>query len=524
MSYHSSSYGGGSSYGGSSYGGGGGGYRDKFGAPGGRLQDVRWTPEMLDRLIRFEKDFYHEHPNVTRRTPQEIDEFRRTRDITVMGSHVPKPVTTFEEASFPEYVMDGIDRAGFKDPTPIQCQSWPVALAGRDVIGVADTGSGKTLAYILPSIVHINAQPYLERGDGPIVLVLAPTRELAVQVKQECDKFGSSTKVKNTCIYGGVPKGPQIRDLDRGIEICIATPGRLIDMLEAGHTNLRRVTYLVLDEADRMLDMGFEPQIKKILGQIRPDRQTLMFTATWPKEIQAMARDYLKEDPVQVNIGSPDLKANHDITQIIECCDDFDKASKTTKILEQHFRVAKEQGDIGRLLIFTETKRGCDDLCRKLRADGWPALAIHGDKSQGERDWVLREFKDGRTPVMIATDVAARGLDVKEVRAVINYDFPSCIEDYIHRIGRTGRAGEKGTAYSFFTPKNARLARDLIKILDEARQRVPRELEDFTRYMGGRSGGGRGGGRGGGYRGGGGGYRGGGATGSNNEPMSYRRF
>jgi len=223
--------------------------------------------------------------------------------------------------------MNEVKAQGFSAPTAIQSQGWPMALSGRDVVGIAETGSGKTLTYCLPAIVHINAQPLLAPGDGPIVLVLAPTRELAVQIQQEVAKFGKSSRIRNTCVYGGVPKGPQIRDLARGVEVLIATPGRLIDMLETGKTNLRRVTYLVLDEADRMLDMGFEPQIRKIIGQIRPDRQTCMWSATWPKEVRQLASDFLN-DFIQVNVGSLDLSANHNIQQIVEVMNDYDKVGR----------------------------------------------------------------------------------------------------------------------------------------------------------------------------------------------------
>jgi len=345
-------------------------------------------------------------------------------------------------------------------------------------------------------MLHINAQPLLSPGDGPIALVLAPTRELAVQTQQECSKFGSSSRIRNTAIYGGAPKGPQIRDLQRGVEIVIATPGRLIDMLETQKTNLKRVTYLVLDEADRMLDMGFEPQIRKIVSQIRPDRQTLMFSATWPKDVQKLANDFLN-NLIQVNIGSMELTANHNIAQIIEVCTDFEKRAKMTKHLEV---IANENAKV---LIFVGTKRVADDITKYLRQDGWPALAIHGDKEQRERDWVLSEFKAGRSPILIATDVASRGLDVKDVGYVINYDFPNNCEDYIHRIGRTGRAGMKGTSFTFFTTDNAKSARELLTILKEAKANVPPELEEMARFGGGGGGrsryggGGRGGGRGG---------------------------
>ncbi|XBI25319.1 hypothetical protein VPH35_050281 [Triticum aestivum] len=427
----------------------------------------------LDGLPRFEKNFYVEVPAVAGMTAEEVEAYRRRREITVEGNDVPKPVRDFRDVGFPEYVLQEITKAGFTEPTPIQSQGWPMALKGRDLIGIAETGSGKTLAYLLPAIVHVNAQPILAPGDGPIVLVLAPTRELAVQIQQETTKFGASSKIKSTCIYGGVPKGPQVRDLQKGVEIIIATPGRLIDMMESHHTNLRRVTYLVLDEADRMLDMGFEPQIKKIVSQIRPDRQTLYWSATWPKEVELLARTFLF-DPYKVIIGSEELKANHAICQHVEILSESQKYNKLVNLLEDIM-------DGSRILVFMDTKKGCDQITRQLRMDGWPALSIHGDKSQAERDWVLSEFKSGKSPIMTATDVAARGLDVKDVKYVINYDFPGSLEDYVHRIGRTGRAGATGTAYSFFTAANARFAKDLISILVEAGQKVSPELANMGR-------------------------------------------
>ncbi|KAL9122045.1 MAG: hypothetical protein Q9187_001406, partial [Circinaria calcarea] len=435
-----SSYGGGASYGGGSYGGGAGG--DKMSNLGAGLKTQQWD---LATMPKFEKSFYKEDPQVTNRSERDVEAFRKEKQIAVQGKHVPRPVQTFDEAGFPSYVMNEVKAQGFDAPTAIQSQGWPMALSGRDVVGIAETGSGKTLTYCLPAIVHINAQPLLAPGDGPIVLVLAPTRELAVQIQQEITKFGKSSRIRNTCVYGGVPKGGQIRDLARGVEVCIATPGRLIDMLESGKTNLRRVTYLVLDEADRMLDMGFEPQIRKIIGQIRPDRQTCMWSATWPKDVRQLAADYLHEY-IQVNIGSMDLSANHRITQIVEIVSEFDKREKMTKHLE---RIMDNKDN--KILIFTGTKRVADDITRFLRQDGWPALSIHGDKQQNERDWVLNEFKTGKSPIMVATDVASRGIDVKNITHVLNYDYPNNSEDYVHRIGRTGRAGALGTAITLFT-------------------------------------------------------------------------
>ncbi|KAL5388433.1 ATP-dependent RNA helicase dbp2 [Paraphaeosphaeria sporulosa] len=502
--------GGGGGYGGDRRGGGFGGGGDRMSNLGDGLQTQNWD---LETMPKFEKSFYKEDPAVSARDESEVAAFRKEKEITVQGKNVPRPVTTFDEAGFPSYVMSEVKAQGFPHPTAIQSQGWPMALSGRDVVGVAETGSGKTLTYCLPAIVHINAQPLLAPGDGPIVLILAPTRELAVQIQQEISKFGKSSRIRNTCVYGGVPKGPQIRDLARGVEVCIATPGRLIDMLEAGKTNLRRVTYLVLDEADRMLDMGFEPQIRKIIGQIRPDRQTCMWSATWPKEVRQLASDYQK-DFIQVNIGSMELSANHRIQQIVEVVTDFEKRDRMSKHLETIMNDKENK-----VLVFTGTKRVADEITRFLRQDGWPALSIHGDKQQNERDWVLDQFKTGKSPIMVATDVASRGIDVRNITHVLNYDYPNNSEDYVHRIGRTGRAGAKGTAITFFTTENSKQARDLVGILTESKQQIDPRLHEMARYGGGGGGGGRwGGGRGRG-RGGGGGW-----TGGNNAPVRNSRW
>ena len=391
-------YGGGGRGGRGGYGGGGG---DRMGELGAGLKQQNWD---VSSLPKFEKSFYKEDPAVTARSQAEIDKFRADNSMTLAGTDIPRPVETFDEAGFPAYVLNEVKAAGFAKPTAIQSQGWPMALSGRDVVGVAETGSGKTLSYCLPAIVHINAQPLLAPGDGPIVLILAPTRELAVQIQEEVSKFGKSSRIRNTCVYGGVPKGQQIRDLAKGVEVCIATPGRLIDMLEMGKTNLRRITYLVLDEADRMLDMGFEPQIRKIIGQIRPDRQTCMWSATWPKEVRQLAADY-QSNWIQVTVGSMELSANHRITQQVEVVSEFEKRDKMLKHIE---KIMEDKAS--KVLVFTGTKRVADDITRFLRQDGWPALSIHGDKQQNERDWVLNEFKMGKSPIMVATDVASRGI------------------------------------------------------------------------------------------------------------------
>lgn len=411
------------------------------------------------------------HVSSDARVSLSAEAYRRQHEITVSGDDVPAPYMTFESTGFLPEMLKEVQHAGFSSPTPIQAQSWPITLQSRDVVAIAKTGSGKTIGYLFPGFVHIKRHRNNSKL-GPTVLVLSPTRELATQIQDEAEKFGRSSKISCTCLYGGAPKGPQLRDLDRGVDIVVATPGRLNDILEMRRVSLRQVSYLVLDEADRMLDMGFEPQIRKIVKEIPNHRQTLMFTATWPKEVRKIAADLLV-NPIQVNIGNIDeLVANKAITQYIEMIKPLDKQRRLEQIL-------RSQDAGSKVLIFCSTKRMCDQLARTL-ARQFVAAAIHGDKSQGDRDRVLNQFKTGRSPILVATDVAARGLDIKDIRVVINYDFPTGVEDYVHRIGRTGRAGATGVSYTFFSEHDSKYARDLVKVLEGADQRVPPELRDMA--------------------------------------------
>ncbi|XP_065878806.1 DEAD-box ATP-dependent RNA helicase 46 [Euphorbia lathyris] len=402
--------------------------------------------------------------------------YRRRHEISVTGAEVPPPLMSFDSTGFPSELLREVQNAGFSAPTPIQAQSWPIALQSRDIVAIAKTGSGKTLGYLVPGFIHLKRS----RNDpqlGPTVLVLSPTRELATQIQDEAVKFGKSSRISCTCLYGGAPKGPQLKELDRGADIVVATPGRLNDILEMRRISLGQVSYLVLDEADRMLDMGFEPQIRKIVNEVPARRQTLMYTATWPKEVRKIAADLLI-NPVQVNIGNVDeLVANKSITQYIEVLAPMEKHRR----LEQIIR-SQEPGS--KIIIFCSTKKMCDQLARNLTRQ-FGAAAIHGDKSQSERDYVLSQFRTGRSPVLVATDVAARGLDVKDIRVVINYDFPTGVEDYVHRIGRTGRAGATGVAYTFFGDHDAKYASELIKVLEGANQKVPSEVRDMASRGGG---------------------------------------
>eukprot|EP00406_Dinophysis_acuminata_P004215 CAMPEP_0179232732 /NCGR_PEP_ID=MMETSP0797-20121207/12011_1 /TAXON_ID=47934 /ORGANISM="Dinophysis acuminata, Strain DAEP01" /LENGTH=569 /DNA_ID=CAMNT_0020939861 /DNA_START=43 /DNA_END=1749 /DNA_ORIENTATION=+ len=393
-------------------------------------------------------------------------------DITVQGSgHIPPPWMRFDEVQLPQALVAPMLQAGFQAPSPIQQRAWPIAMAGRDLIGIAKTGSGKTLAFLLPAF----SKMLQERMSGsPLMLVMAPTRELAVQIDADAKKFASPAGVGTALAYGGAPKGPQLSDLRRRPHLLTGTPGRLNDFIEGRMINLGDIRFLCLDEADRMLDMGFEPQIRKVIANIPTRRQTMMFTATWPKEVRRMAQDFFV-DPVEIRIGNADeLQANTDIDQkVIVCNNSRDK--------EQHLVTCLRQNDQnGQAIIFTKTKRMCDQLGRSLDRMGVKCEAIHGDRDQRERDMALNAFKSGQSKILVATDVAARGLDVKEVTMVINFDPAGNAEDYVHRIGRTGRAGRKGTAITLLTNDEGRAAEQIAKVMQKTGKPIPDDLAQLA--------------------------------------------
>jgi len=439
-------------------------------------------------------------------------EFLKQNSIKLLGEKIPPPAVTFEEMKLPDIVMKTISANSWKEPTPIQAVSIPVAMKGRDLIGIAKTGSGKTASFLIPAMVHILRQETIHQGDGPIVVALSPTRELAQQIDEVAKLFSENAKIRHACVFGGAGRGPQMNDLRKGPSIVVATPGRLIDFINSGVVSMSRVNFLILDEADRMLDMGFEPQIRQIIDKISKERQTMMFSATWPKEIRKLASDFLV-DPVHMVIGSNELTTNSQIKQIIEKCEEYEKLSKCLAALQD----AGEK----KVIIFVKTKRTADDLSENLHLKGLRALSIHGDKAQTQRDFVLNKYRGAKTGILVATDVAARGLDVNDIDLVINYDFPGDIESYIHRIGRTARGNKEGVAITFFTDENKNMSRKLFKVMTQATQEVPEWLnklasvtpkgawrEGYGRGGGGRSygggssyGGGRGGSRGFGYGG-----------------------
>eukprot|EP00929_Paragymnodinium_shiwhaense_P099859 TRINITY_DN6176_c0_g3_i1.p1 TRINITY_DN6176_c0_g3~~TRINITY_DN6176_c0_g3_i1.p1 ORF type:complete len:383 (+),score=52.91 TRINITY_DN6176_c0_g3_i1:33-1151(+) len=353
-------------------------------------------------------------------------------------------------------------------------------MSGRDMIGIAQTGSGKTLAYLLPALVHVAAQPPLQPGDGPLALILAPTRELAMQIQMDSIRYGSALGIMQACLFGGVSRRGQEKELKAGVELVIATPGRLLDLLVGGVTNLRRVTYLIIDEADRMLDMGFEPQIRRIVSELSSDRQTLFWSATWPRNVQHLAASLCQATTVKLIVGNTgdNAKPNPHIQQKVVVTGELDKRATFLEWMHEAMPAGAKQP---RILVFMETKKGADTLCRLLRMNQFPAVALHGDKEQRVRDRVLKDFRSGKAPVLVATDIAQRGLHIDEVEYVVNYDVPKTIEDYVHRVGRTARAGMKGTSITFFgcdytSPERVRMAGLIAQAMRDTGQEPPEKL------------------------------------------------
>ncbi|KAF8421159.1 hypothetical protein BGX38DRAFT_1280057 [Terfezia claveryi] len=426
----------------------------------------------------FRKNFYVEPAELADMTEEEVDDLRLELDgIKIRGQDCPKPVQKWSQCGIPAQTLDVIQSLGYEKPTSIQAQAIPAVMSGRNVIGVAKTGSGKTIAFLLPMFRHIKDQRPLEPLEGPISLIMTPTRELAVQIHKECKPFLKALNLRAVCAYGGSPIKDQIADLKRGAEIIVCTPGRMIDLLAANSgrvTNLKRVTYVVLDEADRMFDMGFEPQVMKIIGNVRPDRQTVLFSATFPRQMEALARKILQR-PVEIVVGARSVVAP-EVNQIVEIRNDDDKFRRLLELLGDLY----DKDEDARTLIFVDRQESADSLLRDLMRRGYPCMSIHGGKDQIDRDSTISDFKAGVVPVLVATSVAARGLDVKQLKLVVNYDSPNHMEDYVHRVGRTGRAGNTGTAVTFVTQEQGRYAVDISKALKLSGQKIPDDIQKLV--------------------------------------------
>ncbi|KAJ7298326.1 hypothetical protein O6H91_Y003800 [Diphasiastrum complanatum] len=422
----------------------------------------------------FRKSFYIEVKEISRMTADEEAVCRKELELKVRGKDVPKPIKTWNQTGLSNKALDVIKKLGYEKPMPIQAQAFPIIMSGRDCIGIAKTGSGKTMAFVLPMLRHIMDQPSLASGDGPIGLIMAPTRELVQQIYSDIKKFSKGMSLTCVAVYGGSGVAQQISELKRGTEIVVCTPGRMIDILctSSGKiTNLRRVTYLVLDEADRMFDMGFEPQITRIVQNTRPDRQTVLFSATFPRQVEVLARKVL-DRPIEIQVGGRSV-VNTDITQNVEVRPDSERFLRLLELLGEWY-------EKGKILVFVHSQDKCDSLFKDLLKSGYPCLSLHGAKDQTDRESTLADFKSNVCSLLIATSIAARGLDVKDLELVVNYDVPNHYEDYVHRVGRTGRAGRKGFAVTFISTEEERYAPDLVKALELSEQVIPEDLKNLA--------------------------------------------
>nr|XP_046186060.1 probable ATP-dependent RNA helicase DDX46 [Oncorhynchus gorbuscha] len=422
----------------------------------------------------YRKDFYVEVPELAKMSPEEVNVHRLDLEgIAVKGKGCPKPIKSWVQCGTSMKILSALKRHSYEKPTPIQAQAIPAIMSGRDLIGIAKTGSGKTIAFLLPMYRHIMDQRPLEEAEGPIAVIMTPTRELALQITKECKKFSKPLNLRVVCVYGGTGISEQIAELKRGAEIIVCTPGRMIDMLGANSgrvTNLRRATYVVVDEADRMFDMGFEPQVMRIMDNVRPDRQTVMFSATFPRAMEALARRILSK-PIEVQVGGRSVVCS-DVEQHVLVIEEDQKFLKLLEILGHY----QEKGSV---IIFVDKQEHADGLLKDLMKASYPCMSLHGGIDQYDRDSVISDFKNGACRLMVATSVAARGLDIKQLILVVNYNCPNHYEDYVHRAGRTGRAGNKGFAYTFITDEQARYAGDIIKALELSGSPVPKELEQL---------------------------------------------
>ncbi len=382
-----------------------------------------------------------------------------------MNDEMTEVRTSFAELDLAPEVLHAVRDAGYTHPTPIQQQAIPLALAGRDLIGLAQTGTGKTAGFTLPIVHNLLTTPLIDDKGEPVhrarVLILTPTRELAAQVEESFRKYGKHTSLRVVPVYGGVGIEPQSKALRKGVDVVVATPGRLLDHMERGNVAFDDLEVLVLDEADRMLDMGFAPQLNRIVDEIPRYRQTLLFSATMPPEVEALARKYLRK-PVVVQVG----RRSEAASTVTHAVYPVPRDRKNTLLVE-----LLKKPEMDSVLVFTRTKHGADRVVRHLEDEGIAATAMHADKSQGERTRALDDFKAGKIRVLVATDIAQRGLDVSGISHVINYDVPQQPEDYVHRIGRTGRAAATGDAFTFMSPDEISMVRAIERMIG---QQIPR--------------------------------------------------
>ncbi|KAH7935646.1 hypothetical protein HPB52_010910 [Rhipicephalus sanguineus] len=393
------------------------------------------------RLPPIHKDVYREHITTAQRPIEEVEAYRKANDIIVTGCGVPKPVLSIDEAGLPEPVTKAIEaRSPGSTPNVVQAQCWPVALSGRDLVAVIYDGSkGKPLAYLVPAIIHVMHQPAVSICYGPLVLVLTATREAALQIREVADAFIARSGIRTIYLLPGETREPQLKQLEQGAHICVATPGRLVSFMEECKINLRRCSVLVLDEADQMMSMGFEKQLRTIADDTRADRQTLVWLSSRTKDVNQLIED-LTSDSITVTIGVATHEVdNCEVQHIVYVCETVEKGEKLVALFND---TLSEEGD--KAIVFAERKQRVDDLVCNLRLQGWLAVGIHGKKTEQERDYALKALRVGRVPILVVTDVAASSLTALKVRLVVSYDYPSSEDEYARRFMFAARPGERG--------------------------------------------------------------------------------
>ncbi|KAH7936253.1 probable ATP-dependent RNA helicase DDX5 [Rhipicephalus sanguineus] len=430
------------------------------------------------QLQPFEKNLYEEHPVTAIRSMSEVEAYRNANGVWVRGRDVPKPILALEESNFPEFIVKGIEaRNDYTSPMPIEANCWPIALSCRNFLGVAETGSHKMVAYVLPAVIHVSRQPPRQRHEGPIAVLLAPTRELAKEIHKMASELGKYAAVRSVCAANGERKKSKYLELQGGCHILVATPGCLMEFLEEGKVNLHQCTYLVFDEVDRMLTMGYEPHVLKIVELCRPDHQTIMWATSWHKNLKPLVEDML-DDYIEIRCVTTPLPVENSLEMTVDVCLEEDKEAKLAELLDD---VLKEKAD--RAMVFADTTRKVEKIALKLRTRAWPAIGLHGKMKKKERGWALSMFSGGGESVLVTTDMAVQDLVLPDVRLVVNYDCPDCSKVYAHRSRHALRSDQPSTVHTFLLPTENCQAKTLIEILQDARQPVSHELFELAKIV-----------------------------------------
>lgn len=427
------------------------------------------TPD-IKNMPAIKKELYKESTETSKITKDEVEKLKKESEI--LTSLDVKPIREFDHLPVERPLVEKL-KSMFQQPTPIQQFTWPLTLSGRNLVGLSVTGSGKTISFGVPMMHHILKNRTSENKDYPLAMILLPTWELTHQVHEELSKLGAPLGIRGSLFVGGESLHLQIKNYNFNRDFIVGTPGRLNDVLQRRMLNASRISFLVIDEADRLIDMGFTEQIDSIIKHIRPDRMCTLWSATWPRKVSDLAVKFVK-DPAMIKVGSGLLSANKDIKQELIFTNDMKKMQELKKVLDRKEFLDKQ------CIVFSNTKMGCNYIADELSGNGISVVAMHSDKDRNYRKSAFESFKNGDIRVLVATDVASRGLDLKGIELIVLYDFPREIEDYVHRIGRTARAGKKGTSVTFFTVADMQFAKPLEQILIKSGNEIPEQMKSLV--------------------------------------------